>query len=201
VKKRTQVLLIKTDQLHLTPVDNIVQMRPQFHHIDAHSEQERFGRVRDPAMAARVQEARAIHMTVKTNVDGEEETTDTMAERISAAQAEHWKTQQYIDEDDGEAWQAYHQHLFVGASTGLESNEDLLAHMPPLKSALDDTEYLDTISAPRDAAKLSRSKKVRKNREKKGKGTENATDGAESDASSTLSEPPSESESGGDEAS
>jgi len=197
--KVIETLLIDPDQLHLTPVDNIVQMRPQFHHIDAHSEQERFGRARDPAMAARVQEARAIHMTVKTNVDGEEETTDTMAERISAAQAEHWKTQQYIDEDDGEAWEAFHKHLFVGANTGLETNEELLAHMPPLKSALDDIEYLDTISAPRDAAKLSRSKKVRKNRDKNGKGKENAAEGAESDTSSTLSDPPSDSESDEDD--
>jgi DNA-directed RNA polymerase-3 subunit RPC5 len=189
------------DQLHLTPVDNIVQMRPQFHHIDAHSEQERFGRVRDPTMAARVQEARAIHMTVKANVDGEEETTDTMAERIAAAQSEAWKTQRYVDEDDVEAWAAYEKHLFVGANAGLEDNEDLLANMPRLKSTLDDAEYLDTISAPRDAAKLSRSKKVRKIRDKKGKGKENAAEGAESDTSSTLSDPPSDSESDEDDAS
>lgn len=151
-------------------------------------------------MAARVQEARAIHMTVKTNVDGEEETTDTMAERISAAQAEVWKTQRYVDEDDREAWDAYENHLFVGANTGLEDNEELLATLPHLKSALDDAEYLDTISAPRDAAKLSRSKKVRKNRDKKGKAKENATEGAESDTSSTLSDPPSDSESDEEEA-
>ena len=140
-------------------------------------------------------------MTVKSNVDGEEETTDTMAERISAAQAEPWKTQRYIDEDSGEAWDAFHKYLFVGAGAELEDNEDLLANMPQLRSALDDVEYLDTISAPRDAAKLSRSKKVRKDRDRKGKGKEKATDGAESDTSSTLSDPPSESESEEDDAS
>jgi DNA-directed RNA polymerase III subunit RPC5 len=192
-----RALLIDSDQLHLTPVDNIVQMRPQFHHIDAHTEQERFGRVRDPAMATRVPEARAIHMTVKSNVDGEEETTDTMAERIAAAQSEAWKTQRYVDEDDVEAWAAYEKHLFVGAAAGLENNEDLQANMPQLKSALDDAEYLDTISAPRDAAKLSRSKKVGKKRNNKGKGKENAAEGAESDSSSTISD--SASDSGSDE--
>ncbi len=185
-------LLTDSDQLHLTPVDNIVQMRPQFHHIDAHTEQERFGRVRDPAMATRVPEARAIHMTVKSNVDGEEESTDTMAERIAAAQSEAWKTQRYVDEDDVEAWTAYEKHLFVGASAGLENNEDLLANMPQLKSALDDAEYLDTISAPRDEAKLSRSKK--------GKGKENAAEGAESDGSGTLSDSGSDSGSDKDDA-
>lgn len=139
-------------------------------------------------------------MTVKSNVDGEEETTDTMAERITAAQAEPWKMQKYVDEDSVEAWEAFHKHLFVGAKTGLETNEDLLANMPQLKSAEDDAEYLDSISAPRDAAKLSRSKKVRKDRDKKGKGKEKATERAESDTSSTLSDPPSESESEEDDA-
>ena len=148
-------------------------------------------------MAPRVQEARAIHMTVKSNVDGEEETTDTMAERIAAAQAEAWKTQRYIDEDSGDAWEAFHKHLFVGARDGLEESEDLLANMPHLKSALDDAEYLDFISAPSNPAKLSRSKKVRN---QKGKGKETAAAGAESDTSSTLSEPPTDSETEEDDA-
>jgi DNA-directed RNA polymerase-3 subunit RPC5 len=152
-------------------------------------------------MAARVQEARAIHMTVKSNVDGEEETTDTMAERISAAQSEAWKTQRYVDEDSAEAWDAFHKHLFVGTETGLEDNEALLANMPRLRSALDDVEYLDAISAPRDAAKLSRSKKGKKDGDKKGEGKEKATDGAESDASSTFSFLPSEFDSEEDDAS
>jgi len=180
------------DQLHLTPVDNMVQMRPQFHHIDAHAEQERSGRARDPAFVARAQEARAIHMTVKSNVDGEEETTDTMAERISAAQAEPWKTQKCFDEDSNEAWAAYHEHLFVGSAAKIEDNEELLANMPKLKSALDNAEYLNEISTPRDAAKLSRSKKV-KNGKDKGKGKEG--DEVESDTSSTVSDQPSDSDS------
>jgi DNA-directed RNA polymerase-3 subunit RPC5 len=105
----------------------------------------------------------------------------------------------YVDEDDVEAWAAYEKHLFVGAAAGLEKNEDLQANMPQLKSALDDAEYLDTISAPRDAAKLSRSKKVGKKRNNKGK--ENAAEGAESDSSSTISDSASDSGSDEDDAS
>ena len=158
-------------------------MRPQFHHIDAHAEQERFGRGRDPAMSARVQEARAIYMTVKSNIDGEEETTDTMAKRISAAQAESWKSHRYVDEDDGEAWAAYEKHLFVGTEAGIDEDEHLQDRMPKLLSALDDAEYLDFISAPRDAAKLSRSKKVRKRKDE----IREEVDGDEGDSSSTIS--------------
>lgn len=184
------------DQLHLTPVNHIVQMRPQFHHIDAHSEQERLGRPRDPGtMPARVSEARAIHMTVKSSVDGEEDSTDTMAERISAAQQEPWRSHRYVDEDSSEAWDAFHENLFVGAEGEIEDNEELQEKVPKLVSRLDDGAYLDTISAPRDAARLSRSKMVRKDRgRKKGKGKEKDTagDGEDSDTSSTLSDPPSE---------
>ncbi|KUJ16275.1 uncharacterized protein LY89DRAFT_782563 [Mollisia scopiformis] len=171
------------DQLHLTPVDNIVQMRPQFHHIDAQSEQDRYGR---PGQQGRPAEARAVHMMVKSNIDGEEETTDTMAQRITAAQSEQWKSHKFIDEDEEIAWAAYHKSLFVGAEYGVEDRSEVLAQLPKLLSALDDEEYLDFISAPRDAAKLSRSKKI--TRSKKGKEKETAAGPVESDASSTLSD-------------
>ncbi len=161
-------------------------MRPQFHHIDAQSEQDRIGR-RDSAMPARATEARAIHMTVKSNIDGEEDTTDTMAQRIATAQSEQWKSHRFVDDDDAEAWEAYAQDLFVGADIGAQDVNELLARFPKLKSNLDDAEYLDTISAPRDAAKLSRSKKLKKS--KKGKEKQTATaDALESDTSSTLSD-------------
>jgi DNA-directed RNA polymerase-3 subunit RPC5 len=125
-------------------------------------------------------------MTVKSNIDGEEETTDTMAKRISAAQTEAWKSHRYVDEEDDDAWTTYEQNLFVGTNPGLDESENLLGKVPKLVSALDDGEYLDFISAPRNAAKLSRSKRVRKNRAQ-GKGKEKAAEGVESDTSSTLS--------------
>lgn len=165
-------------------------MRPQFHHIDAQSEQDRVGR-RAEAGPARATEARAIHMIVKNAMDGEEESSDTMAQRISTAQAEQWKSHRFVDEMDDDAWKAYEENLFVGARFGSRGENvetsDLLANLPALKSNLDDGEYLDHISAPRDAAKLSRSKKIPKS--KKGKEKETTTGAAvESDTSSTLSD-------------
>lgn len=155
-------------------------MRPQFHHIDAASEVERLGRPREPA-APRTAEPRAIHMTIKTPGD-EEETTDTMAERIRAAQEEPWRKHQYIDEDSGEAWEAFNEHLFMEETDSA----------PKLVSALANPQYLDAISAPRDAARLSRSKNVRnRHRTRKGKGKASGANGegdGESDSSSMLSQ-------------
>lgn len=167
-------------------------MRAQFHHIDAHAELERQGRPRDPALAARVTEARAVHMTVRNPVDGEEESTDTMAERISATQAEAWRKHSYVDENAQEAWQWY-EDLFVGGAS--QHNPDLVNIVPALKSALEDSEFLDAISAPRDAARLSRSKRGKKDKEKdKGKGKEKAVDGDGDESASTLSDPPTDSD-------
>jgi DNA-directed RNA polymerase-3 subunit RPC5 len=169
-------------------------MRPQFHHIDAHAEQDRVGRTQNPSMGgARMGEARAIHMTVKSAIDGEEESTDTMAERIFTAQAEGWISHKFIDEDNTEAWEAYNQHLFVGTKAGIEDAEELLMKTTKLASMLDDQEYLDTISAPRDATKLSKSKKS-KEVKKDAKGKEVEASSKEADSDSTLDLDDSESE-------
>lgn len=149
-------------------------MRPQFHHIDAAAEVERLSRPRDPA-APRAGEPRAIHMTVKSTADGEEETTDTMAERIRSAQEEPWRRLTYVDEDSGEAWDAFNDYLFV----------DEAEEAAKLVSGMDNAQYLDAISAPRDAARLSRSRTSKK----KGKdGKDGGEGGEESESSSTLSD-------------
>lgn len=163
-------MLIATDQLHLTPVDHITQLRPQFHHIDAFVEQDRIGKA---PTQVRVTEARAVQMIIKNPVDGEEERTDTMAERIAATQTESWRYHKWIDEDSDGAWETYQKNLLVG--DGTHSPEELRTLMPELSTAWAPDEYLDVISAPRDAAKLSRSKVVMKSRSKrrnKGKGKE-----------------------------
>ncbi|KAJ5042220.1 uncharacterized protein L3040_004774 [Drepanopeziza brunnea f. sp. 'multigermtubi'] len=176
------------DQLHLTPVDNVVQMRPQFHHIDAQSEQERAIRGRDAALGARTApEARVVHMTVKSTIDGEEATTESMDKRIQDAQSEAWKSHRFVDEDAEETWIGYNANLFVGAG-GTEIDEELLDKVPRLSSTLNNAEYMNAISAPNDAAKLSRNQKLKK---AKGKGKEKATeaDEAESDDLDAMSDP------------
>jgi len=125
-------------------------MRPQFHHIDAQTELER-GRTRE-AVPPRATEPRAIHMTVKPTADGEEETTDTMAERIRSVQEEPWRKLCYVDEDSEEAWNAYNEHLFV----------ENTVEVPRLESTMGAAEYLDAIGAPRAPEKVGKLDKLRK---------------------------------------
>lgn len=91
-------------------------------------------------------------MTVKPTVEGEEETTDTMAVRIRAVQEEIWRKFTCVDEDSQDAWELFNDSLFV------EGKEAL----PTLVSSMTNSEYLDTISAPRAPAKLARLEKLRK---------------------------------------
>ena len=170
-------LLILSGALHLTPVDRMVQLRPQFHYIDAQDGQERVGR-RDPnALAARSTEARAVHMAVKSSIDGEDLVTDTMAERLANAQAEKWTNHKYIDEDETQSWYAYKENLFVRTDA---------TRKVALKSALDDVAYIDTLSGARDAAKKSRSKSIRKPKPKSKRGQ--SREEVEHDSSSTISD-------------
>ncbi|KAL3427235.1 DNA-directed RNA polymerase iii complex subunit rpc37 [Phlyctema vagabunda] len=190
----------KKDQLHLTPISHIVQMRPQFHHIDAQSEQEKMGRPRDSTAAARPTEQRLVHQTAKVNVDGEEDTTESMTVRITAAQQEQWRGHRYVDEDSAEAWAAFHENMFIGkdlddddapegedvdmeakgsSAAGKAPATTLKNQVPSLVSRLDNAQYLDTISAPNDMVKLSRSKKTKGGKKGKGKGKADEDDEVE----------------------
>jgi hypothetical protein len=161
-------------------------MRPQFHHLDAYADLDKNRTGSKNPLPTRPPEARAVHMTVKNPVDGEEDSKHNMADRISETQQETWRRYKYYDEDSAQSWNAY-RHLFVGV--GLETGEELKQKMPKLKSAWTDDEYLDEISAPLDAARLSRAKMDRTGSKSKVKGNNNmAGDGDMEDGSGSSSD-------------
>jgi DNA-directed RNA polymerase-3 subunit RPC5 len=103
-------------------------------------------------------------MTVKSSIDGEEDTTENMTERITATQQENWNHLRFVDEDSSDAWDAFRENLFVGDEV-LEKQESLERALN-LSSGFEDMALLDTISATRDAAKLSRNKALKSNKER-----------------------------------
>lgn len=130
-------------------------------------------------------------MTVKSTVDGEEDSSDTMAERITATQQEPWTHHRYIDEDSAEAWETFHENLF--APNEMIENHELVEQTQNLSSRFEDSELLDTISVTMDAAKMSR-KKTSLPERSKGKGKEKeaaaAVDGEQNDAPVTSAPGP-----------
>ncbi|OHF00510.1 DNA-directed RNA polymerase III complex subunit Rpc37 [Colletotrichum orchidophilum] len=114
--------------LHLTPVTNLVHLRPQLHHVDAVAQQERnasAAAAKESAAAAggpgaggaapNSAAARAIHMTIKTTPDGATAKSETMADRLRSVQMENWRKLKYTDEDNEAAWEIYQESLIMRA--------------------------------------------------------------------------------------
>jgi DNA-directed RNA polymerase-3 subunit RPC5 len=131
-------------------------MRPQFHHVDAYAESE--ARNAPRTAPTRPQEARAVHLTAKSTIDGEEDNDDTMAERIAQVQAEPWRTYKVIDENSQQAWNAYDENMFVGHHLHLKDTEELRAAIPKLKSVWNNAEYLDALAPKRTTGKIREKK-------------------------------------------
>ncbi|EGX95356.1 sulfite reductase beta subunit [Cordyceps militaris CM01] len=118
------------NDLHLTPVSSLVHLRPQLHHLDAATQQERQAAAKEAGAAAASSSggatagpgatgnpaARAIHMSIKTTADGETVTTETIADRLRFVQGEAWRKLRYTDENEEAAWEVYNESLFLSAS-------------------------------------------------------------------------------------
>jgi DNA-directed RNA polymerase-3 subunit RPC5 len=140
-------------------------MRPQFHHVDAYAESE--ARNAPRTAPTRPQEARAVHLTAKSNIDGEEDNNDTMAERIAQVQAESWKAYKVIDENSEQAWKSFEENMFVGHHLVTKDTEELRTSIPKLKSVWNNAEYLEALAPKRTTGKI---------REKKSKPKATATE-------------------------
>ncbi|KAM0532579.1 hypothetical protein ACHAPP_006871, partial [Verticillium nonalfalfae] len=112
--------------VHLTPVSNLVHLRPQLHHIDAVTYQERnssaaASKENGAAAGGGAAAAKAIHMTIKQSGDGSAAQSDTMLDRLRSVQSEHWRKLKYTDENDEAAWEVYNESLHLrdqGAKNG-----------------------------------------------------------------------------------
>ncbi|ROT42914.1 hypothetical protein SODALDRAFT_327080 [Sodiomyces alkalinus F11] len=125
------------NELHLTPVSNLVHLRPQLHHVDAVTYQERLstnssstkdGAAGGSGTGAGTGPAKAIHMTIKQGGDNEVSTTETMLDRLRAVQTEPWRQLRYTDENDEAAWDVYNESFILrhrDASKATTAEEDL----------------------------------------------------------------------------
>jgi DNA-directed RNA polymerase-3 subunit RPC5 len=137
------------DELHLTRVDGVVQMRPQFHHVDAITHAETAARRTEAAennsstatstTAAKQPQALALAQTYKDNRDDENLEALRAKNLLLIAAEEKWTRLEYFDEDEEASYETYHSRLFHGDTKEAKH----------LKSQMKNEEYLDAISAPR----------------------------------------------------
>ncbi|KAF2199117.1 hypothetical protein GQ43DRAFT_347063, partial [Delitschia confertaspora ATCC 74209] len=136
------------NELHLTKVAGIVQMRPQFNHIDAAAQVEALNRrrEREAQEGPRPAEARTVLMQQKR---AESKDVEQARKFLSDTNDEKWTKLQYIHEEEQKAYDTYHDTLFVHDTESA----------PKLKSAMTADEYLEAISAPSNGKKKAMTKR------------------------------------------
>lgn len=139
-------------ELHLTKITGTVQMRPQFHHVDAEAQRNRLASTRPTAAldgtVGAVKnddlQARQVHVSYKNlsaNPKGELEQREAdMRKALQTAAEEQWTRLDYVDEDDEDAYEVWRHHMFV--------EDTSQSGCVTLRSAMNNDEYLDAISAP-----------------------------------------------------
>ncbi|KAI7181864.1 hypothetical protein D0869_06690 [Hortaea werneckii] len=140
-------------ELHLTKVDGTVQMRPQFHHLDAEEQRARLAASRASAVDASERpqgDPRAVLTKNKTQEESEKDKAeDRMRKLLQASEAEPWTQLEYVDEDQEEAYERFHERMFVRDVDGASK----------LQSGMDNDQYLDAISMPRRDSPTRRRKR------------------------------------------
>ncbi|KAI8632137.1 Sin-like protein conserved region-domain-containing protein [Xylariaceae sp. FL1651] len=172
--------VFKGKHLHLTPASALIQLRPQLHHLDALSEQERTSRREGASSAAGIGAgkdgapatassagARAIHMSIKSaDSGGGELTTETMADRLRVVQTEAWRRLKYEDDESARSWTVFSNNLVYRSASGEKDQDkgkgkEKEAHVididsssssdsEQLKAQWDADEFLKAISAMKD---------------------------------------------------
>ncbi|KAF8248555.1 hypothetical protein K440DRAFT_583333 [Wilcoxina mikolae CBS 423.85] len=97
--------VFREDQLHLTPLNATLQLRPLFHHVDAQlaAERAQTKSLREADEPEKSTQARAVHLTVNQEVS---QMSATM-KALRIAEEDEWKRLHWIDQDDDEAWDQY----------------------------------------------------------------------------------------------
>ncbi|KAE9973061.1 hypothetical protein BLS_003772 [Venturia inaequalis] len=134
------------EELHLTQVTGVCQMRPQFHHIDARSQIVRAAQLhkaqRATGEAPRKSEARVVGQSARaTGPDGEEMNVSGTSKFLTDAAEEPWTTLTFHDEDQEESYGIYAEKLFIA--------KDKINSLPHLEAGMGNEVFLDAISSPR----------------------------------------------------
>lgn len=152
----------RKNQLHLTKVSGTVQMRPQFHHLDAEDQRTRLANSRASAADGEQRPdppARGLTRTYKESKEQEQQEKEKpevkMRKALQAAEEEGWVGLEYVDEEDQEAYDKFDEMMFVQDVDGAAQ----------LKSGMDNEQFLDAISAPRHGSPTRRRKRPPRSKE------------------------------------
>lgn len=150
------------NQLHLSKVDGTVQMRPQFHHIDAEAHRNRLATSRataeaDGAAAKPAPVARGLQQSYKEMSDDKDKDAPErlMRKALADAEEESWVPLEYVDEAEEAAFELFHERMFLHDAE----------QAPQLNSGMDDDAFLDAVSMPREGSPHRRRKRPPRKRD------------------------------------
>lgn len=149
------------EELHLTRVDGTVQMRPQFHHVDAEEQRNRLAASRAAAALEATGadgvrpggDPRAILMKHKSGREesARERLEDRTRAQLHAAEAQPWVQLDYVDEDMDEAYTRFRERMFMRDTQACAR----------LESGMQGEDYLDAVSRPRRESPSRRRKRAK----------------------------------------
>ncbi|KAF1810514.1 hypothetical protein P152DRAFT_100857 [Eremomyces bilateralis CBS 781.70] len=126
-------------ELHLTPVSGIIQMRPQFHHLDAKQRMENLHRRREREAdePRQQQQPRAVQQVMKsTDEDNDPFNSANSKALLQRAQEEDWQDLILHDEESEETANAYQESTVIESSSKSEA----------LHASMTREQYLEAIS-------------------------------------------------------
>ena len=161
--------VLQGDSIHMSQLEGVVQLRPQLPYIDAEEEVQRHRQMLGNAAAARDKtgldvpakmESKAVELKLKdTKEDARDRSLNENTKALREIQIEQWQAHDWIDDDD-EALQpdaGVHFHF----PTVRNHNDVPTATDAQLRSALNNGDWLDKMSAPREDGKKGLLAKLR----------------------------------------
>ena len=148
----------RDNALHLSQLDSITQLRPQLPHLNIRTED-----ATDAVEDGRKFESRAVDVKLKNpREDNKQRNLNNNARLLHNIHEEPWQVYEYVDQGEQTAKAKFDETMHDGAT---DVN---------LKATLNNSEWLDKMSAPRDSGKGGLLAKLRgrereKARRKKGK--------------------------------
>ena len=141
----SELVLMMADNVYLSPVSAVVQLRPQLHHLDALNELPKAragkGQKEGEERPAPESEARAVDVKIKAAAqeDSEAALVAGNLELLKKMQEEKWTTYDWVDAEMQQSWDMYEDCMIQHDAENL----------PDLQSAISSEDYLDKMSAPR----------------------------------------------------
>lgn len=144
---------LRGNEIHLTHLDAVLQLRPQLHHLDAEEEllqkREQSKKVKGSSDAQATKlETKAIEMKIKdSKEDAKDRNLNTNTKLLRDIQSEPWRNHTWAEGVNDDGFRTPIDRMNTLFPVGSDGKRDK-SSIPQLKSLVDNDEWLDRMSSP-----------------------------------------------------